>query len=240
MIYLHQYPAIWGLPSLSPFCIKVEMYLRKNKIPYRVVIEKNPARGPKGKMPFIRDGEHVIPDSTFILQHLAEKRGLQSSAGALQEAQGIAIQRMVEEHLYFILLYSRWIDPKGWSILKTEFAPLFPPLIGVPFLIFLRSRLRSQAYQQGLGRHTQEEVYRLGSQEMKALSDLLGDKTYFLGTQFSEVDATVYAFLITILKQPIESHLKKTLLTHPNLVAYCLREEAECFPDYVNREKVTP
>lgn len=231
MIKLHQYPAIWGLPSLSPFCIKVEMFLRKKNIPYHVIVEKNPARGPKGKMPFIRDGDKVVPDSSFILQYLANTHTT-SALSALNHAQGVAFQKMIEEHLYFILLYSRWIDPRGWEVIKKDFSSLFPPVIGTPFLHFLRRRLRSQAYLQGLGRHSQEEVYLLGKQVMTALSDFLGDKPYFLGEEFTTLDATAYAFLITILKQPIPSPLQKDLLSHANLVAYCRREEALCFPEF--------
>lgn len=235
MIHLHQYPAIWGLPSLSPFCIKVEMYLRKQNIPYQTVVEKNPARGPKGKMPFIRDGNLTIPDSSFILQHLQKKQSAEAKQDPHLEAQSLAFQRMIEEHLYFILLYSRWIDPVGWEVLKRDFVSLFPPLIGVPFLHFLRSRLQKQAYQQGLGRHSQSEVYELGKREIQALATFLAEKTYFLGEEFTTLDATAYAFLITILKQPIESELQKEVLRHPNLVAYCFREEATCFSDFARK-----
>ncbi len=233
MIELHQYPAIWGLPSLSPFCIKVEMFLRKNDIPYQVVTEKNPARGPKGKMPFIRHRGNVIADSTFILQYISQVKGVEYKLGLTAHAQSIAFQRMIEEHLYFILLYSRWIDPVGWSVLKDQFPALFPPLVGRPFLFLIRRNLRRQAHEQGLGRHSKSEVYELGRQALKALADFLGDKTYFLGEHFTEVDATVYAFLITILRQPIESDLKIALLCHQNLVEYCEREELSCFPEFV-------
>lgn len=238
MIELHQYPPIWGLPSLSPFCIKVEMFLRKNKIPYKVIIEKNPVRGPKGKMPFVRDGAKIIADSTFILQYLSQSRGIETRITSLIQAQVIAFQRMIEEHLYFILLYSRWIDPVGWKILKDEFPALFPPLVGLPFLYLIRSRLHRQAYEQGLGRHSKMEVYELGRQAMTAISDFLDTKTYFLGEEWTAIDATVYAFLITILKQPIESELKTSLLSHKNLVAYCKREERAFFPELVTSEKI--
>lgn len=235
MIQLHQYPAIWGLPSLSPFCIKVEMFLRKQNIPYRTVVEKNPARGPKGKMPFIQDGKLVIPDSSFILQHLSAKRNVDDKIGPKEKAHALAFQRMIEEHLYFVLLYSRWVDPVGWEVIKRDFVSLFPPLTGLPFLHFLRSRLQMQAYQQGLGRHTQSEVYELGRLEIQALAEFLGEKSYFLGEEFSSLDATAYAFLITILKQPIASELQCEVLRHANLVEYCCREEALCFPDFVDR-----
>jgi len=48
MITLHQYPGCWELPSLSPFCIKVETYLKMTGIPYKVVVENDPRHGPTG------------------------------------------------------------------------------------------------------------------------------------------------------------------------------------------------
>lgn len=228
MIELHQYPAIWGLSSLSPFCIKVEIFLKRNNIPYRIVVEKNPSRGPKGKMPFIRDckidGEKVVADSTFIINYLTETYGLRlPEVDPVLNAQGLAFQRMIEEHLYFVLLYSRWIDPIGWKVLRKEFTPLFPPVIGTLVLWLIRRQLIKQAHAQGLGRHSQHEVYEIGRRDLQAISAFLGDKPFLLGDQWTAVDATLYAFVITILKQPIESELKTALMDCPNLVAYSQR-----------------
>lgn len=232
MIELHQYPPTWGLPSLSPFCIKVEDFLRRNKVPYKIIFETNPARGPKGKMPFIRDltngGDTVVADSTFIINYLTDTYCLQlGKVDAALQAQGLAFQRMIEEHLYFVLLYSRWIDPVGWKVLKQEFTPLFPPFIGPPFLLLIRRQLIKQARAQGLGRHTQEQVYEMGRNDLQAISSFLGEKPFMLGDQWTAVDATLYAFLTTILKQPIESDLKLAVLSHPNLVAYHQRQDRE-------------
>lgn len=234
MIELHQYPPIWGLPSLSPFCIKVEDFLKRNQIPYKIVVEHNPARGPKGKMPFIRDftngSNKIVADSTFIIHYLTETYSLHSANldPALQ-AQGLAFQRLIEEHLYFVLLYSRWMDPVGWKVLKQEFTPLFPPIIGPPFLLFIRRQLKKQAQAQGIGRHRQEEVYEIGRRDLKAISSFLGEKPFLLGDHWTAVDATLYAFLTTILKQPIESELKAAILSHPNLVTYHQRQDQEFF-----------
>ena len=59
MITLHQFPSAWGLPNASPFCMKVETYLRMCNLPYTTVNVLNPAKGPKGKLPYItRRGQH--------------------------------------------------------------------------------------------------------------------------------------------------------------------------------------
>ena len=226
MITLHQYPAAFNLSSLSPFCIKVEFYLKAAKIPYQIQVERNPARGPKGKMPFIVDANQTIADSSFILEHLMTEEF--QITDPLEEAQAVAFKTMIEESLYFILLYSRWVDEAGYKIIQNEFIPLFPPLIGRPFLAFIRSNLTRQAKAQGLGRHSVAEVYALGEKQLAALSTLLGDKNYFFQNKLTYFDATSFAFLHTILEQPIESPLKIALRQHTNLCDYVKRMNELC------------
>ena len=36
MITLHQPPRAWGMPNVSPFCVKLETYLRMTGVEYQV------------------------------------------------------------------------------------------------------------------------------------------------------------------------------------------------------------
>lgn len=225
MITLHQYPAAFGLSSLSPFCIKVEFFLKVANLPYKTHVELNPAKGPKGKMPFISDEGKKIPDSSFIIDYLMEKHSLEHLGieNPKEQAQALAFKMMIEDALYFGLLYSRWVDPIGFKRVKSEFKPLFPPMIGGPFLDFIRRNLVKQSKAQGLGRHSSSEVYNIGEKQISALSVLLGENEFFFENKVTYFDATSYAFLSTILKQPIESPIKKMVLSHPNLCEYVAR-----------------
>lgn len=227
MIELHQYPAVWGLSSLSPFCIKVEAYLREKSLPYRVVTEWNPARGPKGKMPFIQLDEIVVADSSSILDFLEEHFGFASDRNQKpeQRAAAIAFQRLIEEHLYFALLYARWVDPTSWPSLVRAFTGFFPPYVGGLFLRLIRRNLNKQAHAQGMGRHTPGEVYARAEKDLRSLSDYLAESAYFLGDEWAPIDASLFAFLITILRQPTAEELKSVLLKFDNLVRYAEREE---------------
>ena len=55
-IKLFQFPRQFAIPNVSPFCCKMETWLRIAGIPYEVVDTPNPRSAPKGKMPFIEDG----------------------------------------------------------------------------------------------------------------------------------------------------------------------------------------
>ncbi len=55
MIILYQFPAVWGLPNASPFCMKVETYLRMTEIPYEPKLVMDPRKSPKGKIAFYKN-----------------------------------------------------------------------------------------------------------------------------------------------------------------------------------------
>jgi hypothetical protein len=52
-LVVHQLPSAWGLLSISPFCLKLAVYLRMVDLPFRTVVDATPFRGPKGKLPWI-------------------------------------------------------------------------------------------------------------------------------------------------------------------------------------------
>jgi glutathione S-transferase len=67
-IKLFQFPRMFGIPNISPFCCKLETWLRMTGIPYEVVDTPDPRRGPKAKVPFIIDGNQLLGDSTLIIE----------------------------------------------------------------------------------------------------------------------------------------------------------------------------
>src|SRR5579863_5163865 len=66
-IKLFQFPRMFGIPNISPFCCKLETWLRITKIPYDVVDLPDPRKGPKGKVPFIEDVGQRLGDSSAIV-----------------------------------------------------------------------------------------------------------------------------------------------------------------------------
>ena len=225
MIRLHQYPPFGRLPSLSPYCIKVEAYLRMAGRPYEVRVQTNPLRAPRGRMPFIEMGGESVPDSRLILEQL-ERSGegsLDRSLSVLERAKSQAFRSLVEQDLIQVILYSRWVDPMGWQVLSREFARLFP--IGLRFLAIrvIRRSLLSEADGTGIADFAPEEVYAHGDAMVGALSDELGARSYFLGEELHTIDASVFAFLLTVLETPIPVPIRQSVRSRPNLVSYCER-----------------
>jgi glutathione S-transferase len=54
-IKLFVFPRMFAIPNLSPFCCKLETWLRIAKIPYAVVVTSDPRTAPRRKLPYIED-----------------------------------------------------------------------------------------------------------------------------------------------------------------------------------------
>ncbi|MEK7261627.1 MAG: glutathione S-transferase family protein [Pseudomonadota bacterium] len=225
MITLYQFPPAWGLPNASPFCMKVETYLRMCNLPYTTVNVLNPAKGPKGKLPYITDGSNIVADSGLILDYLKKIYGdaLDARLGSIERAQALAWQRLLEEHLYWCAVYDRWAVNENWALTKPAFFGALPPAVrDLVAALARRGQLRALR-GHGVGRHTSGEIYALGCADLTALSDFLADKPFFLGAEPTALDATAYAFLVNLLWVPIDSPLTRHVRSFENFIAYVKR-----------------
>lgn len=136
MIKLFQFPAGRDIANFSPPCMKVETYMRMAGIPFEIVSVRNPAKAPKGKLPYITDGKQTVADSHFIIHYLKDKFGdiLDDHLTPKEKALSRAIQVLLDEHLYWVLVYSRWSDDHGWNIAKTLFSVVYPNYYATLFL----------------------------------------------------------------------------------------------------------
>lgn len=230
-IELHQFRTLPGFPNLSPFCMKVETWLRMAGLDYRVVVELGPHKGPLGKLPFVRDRGETIADSHSIIERLARTYGKDLDAGldARQRATARAFDRLLSEHLYWAMVYGRWVDEAAWQGTRAVFFGSLPWPLRSLLPGFARRGMTAQLKGHGLGRHSRDEVLRRAAQDLQALADLLGDQPYFFGDQPTTLDAGAYAFLANAYAAPIETAVKPLVATHPNLVAYCERVRLRYF-----------
>ncbi|KAH0622168.1 hypothetical protein JD844_024237 [Phrynosoma platyrhinos] len=74
-IILHQFSRPNnGIPSLSPFCLKMETYLRMADLPYQNYFDGK--LSPQGKMPWIEYNSKKVSGTEFIIDFLEEKLGV--------------------------------------------------------------------------------------------------------------------------------------------------------------------
>jgi len=237
-VVLHKYGADLGLPDISPFCIKLETYLRMAEIPFTTKPGDPFREAPKGKLPYIKHDGEVLADSSFIIRHLKSAFGdvLDEGMTSEEKATTRAFQSMIEEHLYFILLYYRWQDPAGWrdykpvvgSIMAKGGVPAFMRPIA---LYFARKGVIKSLHGQGTGRHSLDELLSMGMELLDALSDFLGEKTYLFGDAPRTLDAILFAFVGAMVIPELDSPLKTYALTKQNLVDYCHRIKERYYAD---------
>lgn len=219
----------FGLPDPSPFVMKSEVHLKMAGVRYRFA-RGLPPEAPKGKIPYIQVGAHRLDDSTFIRRHIEREHNFDFDAGLshAERAQAWAIERMLEDHLYFALLQYRWMDDLNFEKGPSHFFDGQPDAVRDG----ARARVRAAIYGHGLGRHTDAEIADLGGRSLAALSDILGDKPYVMGDKPSGVDATAFAFAAGVLTPFFTGELRRKAERHANLAAYVERMMQTYYPKF--------
>jgi glutathione S-transferase len=187
----------FGLPNPSPFCMKAWVWLTLAGVPFETR-DFDPRTSPTGKAPFIRIDGEIVADSTAIAREVSLRRGVSLDAHWTDEerAKAALVQRVLEEHTYWGVLYQRWVDPAGWA----TYEPIIRSALPLPgpfariLTWFLRRKVRKEAWAQGLVRHSPDEIAR------RTLEDWAGVKALFvgpyaMGERVSTLDATVYTWL---------------------------------------------
>ena len=234
MIKLYRFPPLGSLPSASPFCVKVEAYLRLAGIEYEPRDMHDPRKAPKGKLPFIRHGDTVIADSSAIIDYLEKSdRGdaLDKDLNPAERATALAYRRMMEEHTYFCIVHMRWARDEVWPEVKDRYFSAMP--IPLRWIVpgVAQKQVRRDLHGQGIGRHTDAEINAMALADLRAISEFLGDKPFFLGESPTTLDATGYGFLTSVLRAPFKSPIRAEIDELKNLAAYCARLDAQYFAD---------
>ncbi len=222
MIVLHQPGPALGIANASPFCMKVEAFLKLNGIPYKSKTAM-PSQGPMKKVPFIQDGGEQIADSSQICDFLSIKYQLSMDEHLTQEqkAVGHSLQRMVEESLYWVLVYSRWVEPDSWPILREQFFGKMPTWLKLFVPVLVRKQIIKNLYGQGSGRFPSDKLYARAEKDLEAISTFLGDKPFLFGDRLSSYDIAIWAGLSSIIDAKITTPLTQKAIGYANLKGYC-------------------
>jgi len=240
MLKLFQPKRAFGLPCPSAFCVKLETYLRMADIPYELM-DGEPTDAPKGKVPWIEDGPEdnrmSMGDSSFIIDYLKQTYGdpLDSVLSNEQQATGRAVQRMLEESLYFVSSYSKWVDDGGFKIYSAQLFGHLPEdqMDTVPPMV--RDIVTKKLKAQGIARHSSDEVYAIGIGDIQAFATLLGDKPYLFGDSSSSrptsFDCCALGVIGNIKDGPFDVPIRDEIRGNERLSAYIDRMRSTYFAD---------
>ncbi|CAD7081471.1 unnamed protein product [Hermetia illucens] len=246
VIYLYQFSRTPLLPSLSPYCLKVETWLRLAGLKYENVDHKMRFRSKKGQLPFIELNGEEIADSAIIIKELTNKFEKDLDASLTQEQRNIAHATisMIENHLVWIIFWWRTKYPdlvlKGYKVNLQHALGIRLPNGILNF--FFRIAFGRKWFQgtkkvkaQGIGVHKPEEIEEFGKHDLKVLSDMLADKPFFFGDEPTTLDVVSFAVLSQLhfiskeVNYPLRDFMTETC---PNLVGHVSRMKERCFPDW--------
>jgi glutathione S-transferase len=237
MITLYTFGPSFGCPDASPFVMKAEMLLKLAKLPYQCN-RRGLARAPKGKLPYIEDGGELVADSTLIRLHLEKKYAIDFDRDLSARDRGVAwsVEKMLEDHLYWLMVYWRWMIDANFDKGPKGFFRRAPAVIRPLIERMVRRRVRATLRGHGIGRHNDVEKTALANRSIEALSQVLGDNRYLMGESPCGADATAFAFIAGAMPKVFDSPLRDKLEATANLAGYHDRMMAEYFPSFVQSE----
>jgi len=232
VITLYQFPPLNGLPNPSPFCMKLETYLRMAGLQYEARTVLRPG-SPTGKCPYIVIDGETLTDSSRIIAALESRFGhpVDGKLTLAQRGESVAFQRMLDEHLYWVAVYGRWVAQP--AELRRQFLKdlgIPPALAGIAAWLG-RRRYQRTLHAQGIGRHPPEVIWQLGISDLQAIAHWLGTRPYAFGDQPTVLDACLYSYVGNIIRSSWDNPLKIAALKHRSLVDHFSRMLARYFPE---------
>lgn len=231
----YQFASDWDLPNPSPFCFKLETWLRLANIEYT---EKawSPGISSTGKAPVVRLNDELICDSTRIIERLTEEFDVKLDVGLDDKQRAIShlIRRTLEEHTYWAVISERWVDDAGFKTYAPVIGGALPALVRPLLVPVLRRGVKKSAHGQGLSRHTFEEVQNRARQDFDAVEQAF-EGAFVLGDAPCTVDATVFSFVEGAAHPLFNNVVGRHLRASSHWRAYRQRMREHVWSDWAER-----
>lgn len=213
--------------NYSPFCAKVELFLRFNGIEFKHVEHNGDLKKfPNQKLPVIIDaevGNDMIADSGLIVEYLSKKFDIDMDAhlSESEKAISVAFKSLLEEHLYWAIVAERWAVDSNWLRIRDIFLRGAPKPIKIIIGGIIRKKTLGNLYGHGFGRFDEDVRFNEAAKLLKSLSDFLADKTFFHGDKVSSIDIIAYATITNILGTDLSPRLTAEANKYANFASYC-------------------
>ncbi|KAE8149440.1 hypothetical protein BDV25DRAFT_167867 [Aspergillus avenaceus] len=237
-----------GVYSWSPFVVKLEARLRFAGIPYRVDTGSLSA-APRGKVPYVSvpDGEKgsvLIGDSGVIIRKLVEggwSRDLDDGLGGMERVRGMGIRALLEDKLYFLGMYEKWV--LNYYTMRDTLLAAVPWPIRVLIGLRIYSKVKRTMQGQGTLLLSDEEIDESRRKIWETLNAaLVESRSKYAGAEGpfwvsggeapTEVDAVLFGFIVSGLICYAAPETQKIIRSFPTLVDYARRIHERYFPDY--------
>jgi glutathione S-transferase len=235
-----------GAPHIGFNIIKIEAYLRANKIPYEFHFTMDSAAlSPTETVPFIALDGKLVGESQFCIDAIKKRFGIPEDEGlsASQYAIHTAVRRILDLSVYAHNSRTTMVD--NAPVMKKFMVETFAPAAGIPgfvvAMMFGQFRKASilKLNTSGLGWLSDEQYQIEYSRDVKALSAFVADAKarghdYLFGNKPSSVDCMLYGFISCARAAPefpVNGRAVALLRTDKVLGEYAAKFEQEFYPD---------
>lgn len=215
-------------------CLSVKTFLNMLGLKFQTELRSNAEyMSPSGKVPFIQVDSLLVSELEPIIAVASAKRhSLSSELSDVQRAEMKAYMSLVQSTFVNALLYILWHDAETAQVTKSRCGSPYKWPLNV--LIPLKKQYEVSRLLSLLGwsKKSLPEVYDEVNTVCQALSEKLGDSTYFFGSKPTELDAVVFGHLYTMLttKLPCD-RLAEIVRSYPNLAGLCSRVHDQYFAE---------
>jgi len=218
----------FGMRNVSPFCLKSEMLLKQLEIPFTLEMENDPRKAPKGKLPFLRIGDVALADSELIAEYLDERSngGVYGQLSQADKGLGWAATRLAEEHLYWMMVASRWLDDDWWPNVVDGFFGEIPGFVRGLVSRMARKEVVKTYHLHGLGRHSLDEQKGFARRDLAALNGSIAANGFLLTDEPNYFDFAIAGILSGIYDNQPGTWLTTLAEDYPDLRAYADRVQS--------------
>jgi len=230
MITLYKFGPAFGQSDASPFVIKAEILLKMAELDYEADLDGF-SKAPRGKLPYLKDEGKIIADSTLIRLHIEDKYGYDFDSGLdeRQRALAWAVEKMMEDNLYWTLVSERWMHEGNFKFGPSMFFKPIPAPIR-PFIIHsIKKKIARTLKGQGTGLHSEGQKHLLAIRIIDHAAAILGANQYIMGENPCGADAFVFAVLASVSAEGFDTPLIGAVNAHSNLVDYLARMHSRYF-----------
>ncbi|KAL8505329.1 hypothetical protein ACS0TY_016533 [Phlomoides rotata] len=211
----------FSLPTACPSCLPVYIYLKFCKIPFS--LEFNLIHPDSDQIPFVETGDYVAynNENGGVIQKLKEDGIVNLDSEVCGIPEWVSITAMVNSWLVDAVLYELWVGSDGKSAHKIYYSDLPWPLGKFLYYkqVYIVKNLLGITSENAERR--EEEIYNRATLAYGALSDKLGEQSFFFENRPTSLDAVFLGHvLLTLHALPETSVLRSKLLGHANLVSY--------------------
>lgn len=239
MIQLYSLPRIWPEAiNLCQFCTKVEFWLKIHNIQFKHHMSfLNTLSSPTRLVPYIKDKNQKITDSTEIINYLSKKYNIIEEKLSSKDKQVINV---VENLLFWIVKYLRHIEPESFNVITTDVFTQLPNGFKGVFTKKLKGKVLEECNQHGVGALSKTTAEKRGIKCLTILSTYLNKKKYFSGNEKPNlVDIVVFSGLVNICYAPFtENKLYQCFHdgTFPNLKKYVDKIASKYFTQEISKK----